>query len=74
MISIRRQHPAFGHGKFAWFPVDSKAVIAYWRVLEDERLIILNNLTDQVQTVSIDPTIIQAPELYNLLIGIIFEL
>jgi maltose alpha-D-glucosyltransferase/alpha-amylase len=69
MISIRRQHPAFGRGKFAWFPVESKAVIAYWRVLENERLIILNNLSDQVQTISIDPAIIQSPEIYNLLSG-----
>jgi maltose alpha-D-glucosyltransferase/alpha-amylase len=69
MISIRRQHPAFGRGKFAWFPVESKAVIAYWRVLEDERMIILNNLSDQTQTISIDPAIIQAPEIYNLSSG-----
>jgi len=69
LISIRKQHPAFGRGKFAWFPVDSKAVIAYWRVLDNERLIIFNNLSDQEQKVAIDPAMIQAEELSNLVSG-----
>jgi maltose alpha-D-glucosyltransferase / alpha-amylase len=69
LISIRRQHPAFGRGKFAWFPVESKAVIAYWRVLDEERLVILNNLSDQTQTVTIDSAILPSHEVYNLLSG-----
>jgi maltose alpha-D-glucosyltransferase/alpha-amylase len=69
LISIRRQHPALGRGQFTWFPIESKAVLAYWRVLDDERLIILNNLSNQLQTITIDPAVIQAPEIYNLLSG-----
>ena len=69
MISIRRQHPAFNQGQREWFRVSSKAVIAYWRILSDERLIILNNLSGESQTITIDPAVVKVRELNDLLTG-----
>jgi maltose alpha-D-glucosyltransferase/alpha-amylase len=54
MISVRKAHPAFGWGDFSWAETGSPAVAAYWRVYGDEQLLILNNLSQQVQSLTID--------------------
>ncbi len=54
MISVRKAHPAFGWGDFSWAETGSLAVAAYWRVYGDEQLLILNNLSQQVQSLTID--------------------
>lgn len=56
MISIRKQHPAFGRGRFAWAERDHPGVLAYWRTCEDERLLIVHNLTPHSQEASISLT------------------
>ena len=53
MIAIRKQYKAFGWGDFKWIDTGTAAVAAYRRKYKDERLLIFNNLTDQIQTVSI---------------------
>ena len=57
MIQIRKAHPAFGWGDYAWArqssPTEDK-VAAYWRAHNTERLLILQNLTDQAQEVRLD--------------------
>ncbi len=47
MISVRKAHPAFGRGSFAWAGVNDPAIAAYWREYEGERLLIVNNLSSQ---------------------------
>ena len=53
MIAVRKQHPAFGHGEFAWAETDASAVVAYWRTHPSETLLILNNLSSTRQQVSV---------------------
>jgi maltose alpha-D-glucosyltransferase/alpha-amylase len=49
MIDVRKTHPVFGWGDFAWVETGSPAIAAYWRRDQQERLLIVNNLsgTDQ---------------------------
>ena len=51
MIQVRKQHLAFGRGAFEWLDACPKAVTGYWRTYQDERLLVLNNLSEEVQTV-----------------------
>jgi maltose alpha-D-glucosyltransferase/alpha-amylase len=53
MIEIRKQYMAFGWGRFSWAQQDNPAVAAYWRRYQDENLLILNNLSDRIQYVTI---------------------
>jgi len=51
MIAVRRSHPAFGCGDFTWISSGSNAVAAYLRSTQDERILIVNNLSGDSQTV-----------------------
>lgn len=51
MIAVRKEHPAFGWGDFAWLDTGTNAVAAYTRAYQDERMLILNNLSARTQTV-----------------------
>jgi maltose alpha-D-glucosyltransferase/alpha-amylase len=53
MIAVRRQHRAFGWGDFAWAECGTEAVAAYQRAYQDERLLILNNLSNAPQTIKL---------------------
>ena len=53
MIAVRKQHPAFGRGDFAWAEVGSPAVVAYWRTLADDRVLMIHNLSDQAQPIEL---------------------
>jgi maltose alpha-D-glucosyltransferase / alpha-amylase len=50
MITARKAHPAFGQGSFTWAETGNRSVAAYWRVYEDERILVVNNLTAEQQT------------------------
>jgi len=56
MIAIRKEHSAFGWGSFEWLDVGTNAVAAYMRPYKNERMLILNNLSDQTQTIRLEPT------------------
>ena len=49
MIAMRKAHPAFGRGDFAWVEAGSPALAAYVRTYENERILVINNLSDQPQ-------------------------
>jgi len=51
LLEIRKEHHVFGRGDFAWVNTTIK-VAAYIRSYQDERLLILNNLTAENQTVT----------------------
>jgi maltose alpha-D-glucosyltransferase/alpha-amylase len=54
MIAVRKTHRAFGWGDFKWAQTThAKEVAAYFRHYEGERLLILNNLSDQPKDVSV---------------------
>jgi maltose alpha-D-glucosyltransferase / alpha-amylase len=52
-LRVRREHPAFGRGDFAWVDVGSQAVAAYWRRLADDRVLAIHNLSDQTQPIEL---------------------
>ena len=51
MIATRKKHKAFGWGDFKWADVGTQALAAYTRSFENERLLILNNLSDKTQKI-----------------------
>ena len=53
MVALRKQHPAFGNGGFAWAETEAHAVAAYWRTDPSEALLILNNLSSSRQQVNV---------------------
>ncbi len=53
MIAIRKQYKAFGWGSFCWMDTGTTAVAAYMREYGDERILIINNLSDQIQSIVI---------------------
>lgn len=53
MISIRKQHRAFGRAPMTWLETGNPAIAAYAREYREERLLILNNLGDAPQTVTL---------------------
>ncbi len=61
MLSVRKRYRAFGRGTFEFVLPENEAVLAYWRVwtpprtdAEEERFLVLMNLTDQPQTATFD--------------------
>ena len=51
MIAARKQHHVFGCGSFEWVDAGTNSIAAYTRKYQDETMLILNNLSDQKQTV-----------------------
>ena len=47
-LRVRREHPAFGRGSFDWIAGGSQAVAVYWRTLDNDRVLVLHNLSDQL--------------------------
>jgi len=50
MIAVRKQFLSFGRGNFRWMDAGTPAVAAYMRQYDEERLLVINNLTDQIQS------------------------
>ena len=53
MIQIRKQYQAFGRGSVEWIETGNPAVAAYVRKYEHETLLILNNLSNSEQTITL---------------------
>jgi maltose alpha-D-glucosyltransferase/alpha-amylase len=53
MIAVRKGRKAFGWGDFEWLDLGAKPVAAYTRAYAGESLLILNNLSDALQTVTL---------------------
>ena len=53
MIAVRKQYKAFGWGDFNWLEVGTKAVAAYIRNYQNEKVFVLNNLSDDQQQVKL---------------------
>ncbi|NIP43166.1 MAG: maltose alpha-D-glucosyltransferase, partial [candidate division Zixibacteria bacterium] len=47
MISVRRQHQVFNSSHITWLDANSKKIASYMRYFENERLLIIQNLSDQ---------------------------
>jgi maltose alpha-D-glucosyltransferase/alpha-amylase len=53
MIAVRKQHQSFGRGNFRWLDTGTTSVAAYFREYENERILIINNLSNQIQAIAI---------------------
>jgi len=63
MIALRKQHKVFGWGAFSWAECDTTTVAAFWKEHETTRLLSLNNLRNEPQTVTVTlPPGAPAPE------------
>ncbi len=51
MIAVRKAHPAFGVGEFAWEDVGTTSVAAFWRTTPEERLLLVHNLSARPQEI-----------------------
>ncbi|MEA4906863.1 MAG: maltose alpha-D-glucosyltransferase [Anaerolineaceae bacterium] len=67
MIALRKQHPAFGRGSFAWLQNDCEAVAAFQRALPEDTLWCFHNLSAEAQSVPLPEHPGQA--LYDLFTG-----
>lgn len=72
MIAVRKCHPTFGWGDFFWVPCDSKAVAAYLRSYQGEHILVVNNLSSQVQSIALKVPWDKSGELNDLLSGTSF--
>jgi maltose alpha-D-glucosyltransferase/alpha-amylase len=54
MIQVRKLHPAFGEGTFEWaLPGQNPAVLAYWRRLPGDAILVVQNLSPEPQAVRV---------------------
>jgi maltose alpha-D-glucosyltransferase/alpha-amylase len=53
MVNIRKQHHTFGRGSMEWVETDNPAFAVYTRKYQGETLLIINNLSDSAQTISL---------------------
>jgi maltose alpha-D-glucosyltransferase/alpha-amylase len=53
MIAVRKAYPEFGRGDFIWVDTGNKAVAAYLRTLDERQLLIVNNLSPNLQVVEV---------------------
>jgi maltose alpha-D-glucosyltransferase/alpha-amylase len=54
MIQAREAHPAFGRGTFEWLAPCPNEVAGYWREYQGERILVLNNLSAEIQPLEVD--------------------
>ncbi len=52
-LHIRKEHPAFGHGDLQLLPTANTALLAYWRIHQSDRVLVINNLSDQDQAIEL---------------------
>jgi maltose alpha-D-glucosyltransferase / alpha-amylase len=67
LLQTRRQQVALQRGEMAFVALDDPAVLAYWRLLDEERLLCLYNLSLQPQSISLDLTQYRGRALVDLL-------
>ena len=70
MISIRKAHPAFGRGEFSWeVSTTNPSIAAYSRTYEDDRILVIQNLSAKEQNLTLNFKTLDASSLKDLLIS-----
>ncbi|MCI0575061.1 MAG: maltose alpha-D-glucosyltransferase [Chloroflexi bacterium] len=67
LLQARRQCPELQHGRLEFLDIDNPAVLAYWRVSGEQRLLALYNLSEQQQSISLDLSTYQGRAMTDLL-------
>ncbi len=53
MVAVRNAHQALGQGDLIWAETSTPAVAAYWRVCQEQKILVLNNLSGTPQEVRV---------------------
>ena len=54
MLVERKKYPAFGRGAFKWVEgLDHPSFACYWRETDESKLLVVQNLSDQIQSVDL---------------------
>jgi maltose alpha-D-glucosyltransferase/alpha-amylase len=53
MIAVHKANKPFGWGGFTWINAGSKSIAAYLREYQDEKILVLNNLSNTLQPVNL---------------------
>lgn len=70
MVAVRKEHRAFGWGEFAWLESNqNKTVAAYYREHQKNCLLVINNLSAEVQPVEFNLNLQAAGAPHELLSG-----
>lgn len=69
MISIRKQHLVFAVGNMVWVDVGTDSVAAYWRILDHEKILVLNNLSNNSQKIDLSSLDIGTLNFTNLILN-----
>lgn len=67
LLQARQQEAALQRGEMETLDLDNRAVLAYWRVYQDSRLLCLFNLSAEQQSVALDLASFQGHLLTDLL-------
>jgi len=67
LILIRKQHPVFGDGSLSFCSPKNKAIIAYLRMTELEKVLVIANFSPESQVVSLKELCIQDEDLIDIL-------
>jgi len=54
VLAHRKRFKAFGRGELTWLMPENRAIVAYERSLQDERLVLVHNLSSAAQVVDLD--------------------
>ena len=73
LIKVVKGYQAFGEGDFIWEEAGSDAVAAYHRIYGTERVLVVQNLSDQPQTARFMVAPLNTEQVIDLLGGQVFE-
>ena len=54
LIALRKRYQVFGRGTLGFFHPRNRTILAYWREYEDQRILVVANLSKQIQPAEID--------------------
>jgi len=68
MIAVRKQYSAFGRGDFAWeSSIENPSIAAYWRSCENQKILVLHNLSNQDAQIGLESEAIEGKGLKDIL-------
>jgi maltose alpha-D-glucosyltransferase/alpha-amylase len=67
LLQARRQHPSLKRGAMDIVEIENRAVLAFWRVQDNDRILVLINLSDQQQSISLELNAYRGLEFVDLL-------
>ena len=70
MLAERKKYPAFGQGSFQWAAgLEQPYLACFWREMEEGKVLVLHNLSDQTQSVDLTGIVEGEKEPHSILSG-----